>query len=256
MQMMQTTTTIRPEDDITILLPTRNEEKNIGRFLSHLPPHLPLIVVDASTDRTPQIIREMRPDANIIRRRSTVTEAREIGYKQAKTSWLLFTDADVRFPENYWETLYTYLRHGDKYSVVYGTKSSSDQYHEYYEFFRHAQQFFHNLGISAATGSNLVIRKEVLEAVDGFDMRLTCNEDTEVVWRIMRRSYPVVFVPDLKVYAYDHRRLDRGTIKKSIHSTLRCFMIFSGMFPDSWISYDFGYWNPVKKKKKPVFLKK
>ena len=39
-------------EEITLIVPTKNEEKNIGKFLSSLPPHLRLTVVDASDDRT------------------------------------------------------------------------------------------------------------------------------------------------------------------------------------------------------------
>ena len=39
-------------EEITLIVPTKNEERNIGKFLSSLPPKLWLTVVDASEDET------------------------------------------------------------------------------------------------------------------------------------------------------------------------------------------------------------
>lgn len=45
--------------DLTIVVPAKNEERLIGHFLASLAPTVSLIVVDASTDRTPDIVRHV-----------------------------------------------------------------------------------------------------------------------------------------------------------------------------------------------------
>ena len=42
--------------DLTVIVPTRNEERNIGNFLGSIPEGIRLVVVDASTDSTPDIV--------------------------------------------------------------------------------------------------------------------------------------------------------------------------------------------------------
>lgn len=229
-------------ENLTIIVPTRNEAGNIVAFLDGLPSQVPLIIVDDSTDETPQLIKRHGRTHNttLLPRSSTVAEARQIGAEAAKTEWLLFTDADVIFAPDYFHNL-------DRYTTadaIYGPKLSQDDYVAYYHWFSRGMQISHRMGIPAASGSNLLIRRSVLLAVGGFDLQLTCNEDSEIAWRIKRYGRIVQFAPDLIVYARDHRRLQRGVIRKTAHSWLRCGLLFTGLLPQPWRSHDWGYWPP------------
>jgi glycosyltransferase involved in cell wall biosynthesis len=229
--------------DITVVLPTRNEEKNIRVFLASLPETCHLIVVDASDDRTAEIIAETRPDRTLVlRRKSTIPEARQIGSELAKTEWLLFTDADVVFPPDYFQRLPGYASS----DCVYGTKLSRNRFRRYYRWFAYGQQLSHKFGIPAATGSNLLVRRNVVAAVGGFDPELVCNEDSELVWRIKRADYETAFAPDLPVYATDHRRLERGLWRKTLHSVARCLALYFDLIPARWRGLDWGYWSNAR----------
>lgn len=227
--------------DLTIIVPTRNEANNIEVFLAGLPAQMPLIIVDDSTDETPQLIKRYgRTHTTLLHQSSTVTEARQIGAEAAQTEWLLFTDADVIFAGNYFRNLSL----NTDADAIYGPKLSQDDYAAYYRWFSRGMQISHQLGIPAASGSNLLIRRSVLLAVGGFDLQLTCNEDSEIAWRIKRYGRNVQFAPDLIVYARDHRRLQRGIIRKTAHSLLRCGLLFTGLMPPQWRDHDWGYWSP------------
>lgn len=227
---------------VTIIVPTRNEAHNIGPFLASIPAQIPLIVVDASEDQTPTLIAQRRPDDTVVlRRRANVTEARQIGAETAVTDWLLFTDADIAFADDYWKRLRPYLT--IPAGAIYGPKQSQDAYQGYYRRFSWGMQALHRLGIPAASGSNLLIRRDVFRAIGGFDLRLTCNEDSEIAWRVRQAGYPVAFAPDLIVVARDHRRLRRGTLRKNLHALTRCALLFSGLMPEPWRSRDWGYWR-------------
>lgn len=228
--------------DVTIVVPTCNEAHNVGHFLASLPPALSLIVVDDSNDETPQLICAQRPrQTRVLSRRSNVTQARQIGAAAAKTTWLLFTDADVVFAPDYFAKVAAYLER--PFDAVYGPKQSRDDYAAYYRWFSRGQQAAHAPGIPAASGSNLLIRRAAFWRVGGFDLSLTCNEDSEIAWRLKRRGCRVAFAPDLVVYARDHRRLRQGVVRKSAHSLLRCALLFSGLMPRRWRSHDWGYWR-------------
>jgi glycosyltransferase involved in cell wall biosynthesis len=239
-------------ESITVVLPTRNEAGNIGAFLASLPDAVHLIVVDASEDETPDLILRLRPArTQLLRRKSTITQARQLGAELAHTDWLLFTDADVVFPEGYFEVLGGSTSTSTSAGVVYGPKLSRDRFAVYYRWFGYGQQCSHWLGIPAATGSNLLVRKDALAAVGGFDPELVCNEDSELVWRIKRAGYRTRFDPALPVYARDHRRLDSGLWRKTFHSVFRCALLYWDLIPARWRGADWGYWSQQQSGRTP-----
>lgn len=230
--------------NVTVIVPTRNERNNIPAFLASLPANVPLVVVDASTDDTPDIIRQQRPShTQVICQPANVTEARCIGAAVATTEWLLFTDADVIFDPSYFEQ----FRHGvTGFNAIYGPKLSYNaEYRYYYRFFSWGQQASHTIGIPAVSGSNIAIQREVYHAIGGFDLTLTVNEDSEIGWRLKRSGYRIGFNPHLKVYARDHRRLKRGRTQKTLHSLTRCALLYFNLIPANQRGNDWGYWaNP------------
>jgi glycosyltransferase involved in cell wall biosynthesis len=227
--------------DLTVVLPTRNEAHNIRAFLASLPAAMNLIVVDASADETPELIRATRPArTTVLRCPGNVAVARQIGAQAARTPWLLFTDADVTFPAGYFERL---LQHTGC-DALYGAKLSRDAYDWYYRWFTRGQQLAHTLGIAAVSGSNLMVSATAFKAVGGFDCELSCNEDSELGWRLQRRGFRVRYDSRLAVFARDHRRLRRGVVAKTVHTLARCTLLYLGLLPRRWRRRDWGYWSP------------
>lgn len=227
-------------ENVTVIVPTRNESHNIPAFLEALPDNLQLIVIDASQDATPRLVQELRPkNTRLIRYPGSVTLARQRGAELASTPWLLFTDADVVFAPDYFDRL---LAYGGS-DVLYGPKLSKDQFKTYYRWFTRGQQVSHALGIPAASGSNLLVRRRAFVDAGGFDLELTCNEDSELPWRLKRLDYRIDFAPDLVVYARDHRRLHWGVLRKTFHSVSRCLLLYFNLMPSRWRQGDWGYWS-------------
>lgn len=225
--------------ELTVIVPTKNEARNIGAFLRSLPPSVKLIVVDASDDDTPDRIHALRPkQTHVIHDRSNVTYARQIGAEAATTPWLIFTDADVTFSSGYFAQVLT----PRPLDAFYGPKLSVDDHQRYYQWLGWGQHLSDRLGMPAASGSNLVISRRAFDAVGGFDMRLTVNEDSEIAWRIKRQGFRIRYVPQLVVYARDHRRLKQGTLRKTLHSLVRCTLLYFNLMPARWRSRDWGYW--------------
>jgi glycosyltransferase involved in cell wall biosynthesis len=232
---------------VTIVVPTRNEAGNIGPFLASIDPCVALIVVDASDDATPDLVRAQRPErSTILQRAAGIAEARQIGAQAAQTEWLLFTDADISFGEDYFERLRAIRGDAD---VIYGTKLSQDEFARYYRCFRWGQGLIDRLGIPAASGSNLLIRRMALDAVGGFDLALTVNEDSEIAWRIKQYGFRVRFCSALEVYERDHRRLRKGVVRKTLHSLLRCLLLYLEWIPERRKGSDWGYWAGMDKAK-------
>lgn len=226
--------------DITVILPTKNEEHNIVSFLGSLPPAVSLVVTDASDDQTPHLIGRIRPNrTTVLRSNAPIAEARNIGGRAARTPWLLFTDADVTFASDYFVRAQRY----GAAAAVYGSKLSLQAHQTYYRWFSHGQHVLASLRIPAVSGSNLLVRRGVFLATGGFDQTLSCNEDSEYGWRLARQKYAVTFAPELIVYERDHRRLDRGVLRKTVHSLVRCSLLYTGLMPERLRTGDWGYWS-------------
>ncbi len=226
-------------DDFTVVVPTRNEIRNLPAFLDSLPDAIPLIVVDDSDDATPDVVEFLRPERSLVLRYpGSVTQARQWGAEAAATPWLIFTDADVVFAPDYFDRLLTWRG----YDALYGPKLSADEFIYYYRWFGWGQRVAHTLGVPAASGSNLLLKRQVFEAVGGFDLALTCNEDSELAWRIKRQGHRIGFAASLVVYARDHRRLHRGVMRKTLHSIVRCTLLYLNLLPSRLRSHDWGYW--------------
>ena len=79
---------------------------DIPAFLGSIPPDIRLIVVDASSDDNPRCIGEIRPNNTVVLRYpGIIAEARNAGTAAARTSWLVFTDADVTFALDFFDRL-------------------------------------------------------------------------------------------------------------------------------------------------------
>ncbi len=230
-------------DDLTVVVPTRNEEGNIRPFLDSVPPSVGLIVVDSSQDGTPELIEAIRPaNTLVVRAKANIPEARQLGAELAHTNWLLFTDADVIFPPEYFENL-AGLAIGPAVGGIVGAKSTVDGFDRYHRWFLRGQRFLNAFGVPSATGSNMLVTRSALASVGGFDEQLTVNEDTELMFRITKAGYDVSFVPGLAVLATDHRRLEAGCARKMIHGALRNTALWFGFFGPQIRNSDWGYWK-------------
>ena len=89
----------------------------------------------------------------------------------------------------------------------------------------------------------MLVRRRALLETGGFDLNLVCNEDSELMYRIHRHGYRVVYQRYLKVFEFDHRRLDGGMARKTLHSLTRCALLFFNLMPDALRKHDWGYWR-------------
>ena len=90
------------EDNITIVIPCKNEENYIFHLLEHLRiqciGNTRIIIADASTDNTREIIQNHKGKLNVeIIDGGPVSTAKNNGAKLVKTPYILFIDSDVRF---------------------------------------------------------------------------------------------------------------------------------------------------------------
>ena len=92
-------------DKITIVVPCKNEEDYIHHLLESLRLQdigdTRIIIADCSTDNTRQVIKDNSYSLNVeVIKGGPVSEAKNNGAYLAKTPYVLFIDADVRFFKN------------------------------------------------------------------------------------------------------------------------------------------------------------
>jgi glycosyltransferase involved in cell wall biosynthesis len=227
-------------DDITVIVPTKNELKNIPGLIRSIPPDVHLAVVDASDDGTADLVLKLRKRCTtVVCSPARIAAARNLGAESASTKWLLFTDADVRFSSTYFTNLAKMM----PVDAVYGPKLSMGDYIQYYQKFSHWQERFDRLGIPAVSGSNLLVKAETFRRLGGFRPDLLVNEDTELGYRLKKRGFSVRFASNLVVYATDHRRLRYGTFRKDLHTLARCALLYADILPGLLSGRDWGYWS-------------
>jgi glycosyltransferase involved in cell wall biosynthesis len=235
-------------EEITLIVPTKNEASNIEYFLDSVPCDINIIIVDASTDSTFDIIKSRKQNSiKFIKDNGNIAAARQLAAKHAKTDWLLFSDADVAFAKNFFEIL-SIIDLSAQHAGLIGAKLSRKHYQFYYRLFSQWLKMCCTLGLPGASGSNMLVKRRALMEVGGFDLHLSCNEDTELIWRLQKNGFRVDFDGRLKVYEFDHRRLDQGILKKTIHSLTRCALLLLGL--NAFLKKnDWGYWRSRSKKK-------
>lgn len=231
-------------DDLTTVVPTKDEAANIGPFLDSIDPRVRLVVVDASTDETREVIAARRPDlTTVIRDEGTIPEARQLGLETAETEWVLFTDADMSFGTGYWRA-WEALDVGAQVGAVQGGKYSADaRYRTYYRLFSFGIRVLSWLTIPGGSGSNMIVRRKALLDAGGFDPALTANEDIYALWSVRKAGWRVIYAHGLKVYERDHRRLDQGRLRKTLHGWVRPLMLFTGLGGDRVRRSSWGYWG-------------
>jgi len=235
-------------ENITVIVPTKSEEKNIRRFLGSIPAQVPLIAVDASDDLTPYLILAHGPvSKKVIRYHGNISQARQLGAETADTEWLLFTDADVVFSDRYFDRLNLNTDH----DMWYGPKLSRNEFKHYYRWFSRGQRLAHRFGIPAASGSNMIVKRKAVYSAGGFDPMLSCNEDSELAWRIKQKGGKLMFDKNLVVFAVDHRRLVKGRFRKTFHSIFRWLCLFCNILPSKLRGHDWGYWSQTPRLTQP-----
>jgi glycosyltransferase involved in cell wall biosynthesis len=230
--------------ELTVIVPTKNEARNIAGFLYSLHPEVQLIVVDASTDATRDLIAQFRPaNTLVLEDPGNIPQARQLGADRAETPWLLFTDADMLFDPSYFEE-WQQMEVGERVGAVQGAKLSADEeYATYYRLFSAGIGLLALVNVPGGSGSNMIIRRQAVQDAGGFDVALSANEDSDMLWKVRRAGWRVVYQKVLKVYEQDHRRLRQGILKKTLHSWTRSLMLLTGIGADRVRQSDWGYWK-------------
>ncbi|MEX0773944.1 MAG: TIGR04283 family arsenosugar biosynthesis glycosyltransferase [Balneolales bacterium] len=197
---------------ISIIIPTFQEEGNIGRLISYLKKEaahqaiLEIIVVDGkSSDNTVEEARAAGARAILAAKKGRASQMNE-GAGQAKGNILYFLHADTRPPLNFADDLVRASIRGRQAGCF---RLSFDDRH----FLLSLYSWFTRFNIKAFRfgDQSQFITKELFDKIGGFDESLTVMEDNEIIGRIINHCSYTLIPKYVKTSAKKYR--DNGIVR-------------------------------------------
>ena len=199
---------------LSVVIPSRNAEATIGVQLGALAAQRAdvdwevLVADNGSSDGTRTVVERYRdrlPGLRVVEAsgRRGPGHARNVGAAAASGRWLAFVDADDEVGEGWLQAVVDGLGQHDVIagrfevhrlnapSVTRSRRPDQDTGLQYSPF---------GLALPHAGAGNLAVTRAAFEAVGGFDVGLTCLEDTDFCWRVQLAGHPLVFWPDAVVH--------------------------------------------------------
>ncbi|MGB1217206.1 MAG: TIGR04283 family arsenosugar biosynthesis glycosyltransferase, partial [Saprospiraceae bacterium] len=189
---------------ISIIIPTLNEEKNIGQLIQWLRntvADFEIIVVDGgSKDNTIKVIESFNEKIIHSFKKNRAVQL-NLGAANAKSDLLYFVHADVLPPENWFSEIMNSLNRGEVvgcFSYKFDPENAITRIH--------AKATKRNSIFTGGGDQTLFIKKEIFKELNGFKESLELMEDFDLVWRI-KRKYPfVVLASDAIVSSRKHKK--------------------------------------------------
>jgi hypothetical protein len=74
------------------------------------------------------------------------------------------------------------------------------------------------------------VRRQILQTIGGFDPELSYNENSELAWRINAPATGSISIPSCGSMP-PTTGLNRGVWRKTMHSLLRCLLLYLDLIP-------------------------
>ena len=212
---------------VSVIIPAKNEEKNISNVLSHLfkqnYKNFEIVVVDdRSSDKTPHLLENFKRLSpvpfKIIRIEKLPSGwtgknyAMFTGSRSASGEWLLFTDADTTHKP---ESLTTAISCALEEKIDFLTLAPEVEACSFWEktmqplaisslalWFRSDKVNDPRNGMTLANGQFLLVRKEAYEKTGGNEsVKTEVVEDVELAKKIRSQGYTVQFLNGTQIYS-------------------------------------------------------
>ena len=200
---------------ISVVLTTKNEEKNIKDLLDSLvnqeDPYEVIIVDSESTDKTREIVEEYSKKYDQIKLFNypgTRAESMNYGIKQATGEAVAFIGGDDIADKNWIREIRKGLGKSD---ILVGSLVSREN--DKVKSMSNVKLFHKGVNISYP-GTNTVYKKDILDELGGFDSWFSSAEDLEINYRAVDAGYKISKNENAKVY-YRPRNSLLAYIKQS-----------------------------------------
>lgn len=192
--------------DISIIIPTLNEEKYIGQCLESISQqefsgsHEVIVGDGVSTDRTLAICEEYGAEV-ATEPKPTISAGRDSACRMAKGRIIVSTDADINAPKDWLENVLSGFEQGEVCS--YGNIIPYDGSHLEEWVCENVMDKYmwamDKLGKPVPAGSNLAFTRKAYKKVGGFDRDIVTAEDLDLTKRLSAEG-KVSYNPKSVVY--------------------------------------------------------
>jgi len=194
---------------LSIIITTKNEEKNIKRLLdslSKIKEYIEVIIVDAgSTDKTCEIAHTY-PFVKIIKAPATLRGGgRNVGIKVANLEIIVFLDADTEITEKWYNELLSSVQ---RYDIVAGYSPDPNN-----QNLPRVPIYVKGQDITYPT-CNIAYKRKVFEKVGNFREDMITAEDIELNYRCVQAGYEILYNPDMQVFHYQRSSM-KGFAKQA-----------------------------------------
>lgn len=212
---------------VTVIVPARNEEKNIANCLFHLfkqnyRNYEIIVVDDRSTDKTPHLLENFKKLSPVPFRVVRIEKLPEgwtgknhgmwCASKAAAGEWMLFTDADTTHSP---ESLSSAMAAAESRKIDFLTLAPETESRSFWEktvqplavgslalWFDSEKVNDPKSGVVLANGQFILVKKEVYEKVGGNEsVKKEVVEDVELAKKVRAAGYTMQFLNGTNLYA-------------------------------------------------------
>jgi phosphoglycolate phosphatase len=252
-------------DELTIIIPTLNEEFYIPRLLDSIAeqknaPKLQIVVVDAnSKDKTALKVQEFQTkfsDLVFIIADPNVGHQRNVGATQAKYDYILFLDADVILPSDCLKKLSLYINGSSNFiaTTIHLTERMSILDCAGLAFLYGLFLLSWLARMPVINGDFVFTTREVHKRINGFKEGAILGEDTDYGLRAIKSGAKYRFIVKTHIIASDRRVKNMGRWRLILlYSRVFLKVYRSGPVYDG-IDFPFGHHHSTPKAIKAIIF--
>lgn len=208
---------------ISFIIPVLNGEKFIAQCIDYIVAEMrkgdELIVVDnGSTDGTLAIVGRYEQAVLLQRPGSTIAASRNHGSQAAGGDLFAFIDSDCLICQGWRRAVESVMQ--DESIDATGSRYDIPEKPHWIERAWYAKKVRGQRRINYINSGNLVVKRNVFEAVGGFDEKLVTDEDYDFGERLNRQGYVIVEAPTVRaIHLGNPKSLTAFYRKEKWHAT-------------------------------------
>lgn len=248
--------------DLSIVIPTLNEEYFIGRLLDSIIRQTvvpkEVVIVDAcSKDKTIQEIKKRQAKLKSLSYfripKKTVARQRNFGAGKSTSPHLLFLDADMELRGK--DTLEKYFREVlQKRPALAVARTLPDIKNWKNSVYFKAEDLTFKVSKyfwPVVTGRNMYVKRQIFDKVGGFNEELAVGEDQELAQKIVKHGGKLIFLKTVQLYTSVRRVEEEGRSRYALRMILFGLNILLRGHKKGQVEYEFGHFTKENQRDRP-----